>query len=73
MTELIETFPKLWFSKRNVETGIVFEDVISNKNCPDWDTTPLSQLNIKATKRIDYLNTCMPGGWEYKMIGWRVE
>ena len=72
MNDQIYELPKLWFSKRNVETGIVFEDVISNKNCPNWDQTPLALLNSKAKKRIDYLNTCMPGKWEYQLIGWRV-
>lgn len=65
--------PELWFIKRNVETGIVFEDVITNKNCPGWDNTPFAQLNLKAKQRIDYLNTCMPGKWEYKLIGWKAK
>lgn len=64
--------PELWFSKRNVKTGIVFDDIISNKNCPDWDNTPFSQLNRKAEQRINYLNKCMPNEWEYRLIGWRV-
>jgi hypothetical protein len=64
--------PNLWFSKQNIETGIVFEDVITNKNCPGWDQTPFCELNSKAKQRIDYLNKCMPGKWQYKLIGWKV-
>lgn len=65
--------PKLWFSKRHIETGIVFKDVFSNTNCPNWDDTPLAQLNLKAKQRIDYLNTRMPDKWEYRIIGWKIE
>lgn len=65
--------PELWFSKRHIETGIVFDGVFSNVNCPNWDDTPLSQLNHKAKQRIDYWNTCMLDKWEYRIIGWKIE
>lgn len=65
--------PELWFSTRNIETGMMFENVISNINCPDWNNTPFAQLNLKAKQQIDYWNTCMPGKWEYRLIGWKVE
>jgi hypothetical protein len=65
--------PQLWFSTTDLETGIVFEDKISWKNCLDWDKTPFEMLNIKAKTRIDELNTKMPDVWKYELIGWRIE
>lgn len=71
MNQLNEEMPKLWFSKRHIETDIVFEDVFTNKNCNGWDKTPISELNNKAKQRIEYLNACLPNKWEYKIIGWK--
>lgn len=67
------SFPQLWFSKKSVETGISFEEPFSEKNCLGWNAVPLQELNSLAQRRIDHLNSCMPGKWEYSIIGWRIE
>lgn len=64
--------PQLWFARRNVETGIIFEDAFSNKNCPGWDKSPFEAMHKLAFERIKELNTKMPGQWEYSIIGWRI-
>lgn len=64
--------PELWFKRTHVESGRVFEDLITRFNCPSRDVTPFGQLNTRAQSRIAELNTKMPGVWLYELIGWRI-
>ncbi len=66
------TFPYLYFRKTHKETQISFDDRFSGKNLPQWNQTPLCELETLARARIDYWNSVV-SNWQYEILGWRVE
>lgn len=63
--------PQLWYVKRHIETGVVFEEPISERMCKGWDSVPLKECMKVALNRLSVLNEHLEGKWEYAILGWR--
>ena len=62
----------LYFRKTHKETGTVFEEPFSDKNCPGWIHTPRIELEAKAQARVAYWNHKLKA-WHYEIVGWRFQ
>jgi hypothetical protein len=63
--------PELWFMKQHKETGAVFKDKFTDKNCPYWTEFAFKDLHRMAKKRINHWNAQLID-WRYTIIGWEI-
>lgn len=63
--------PQLWIAKRHVESGVVFEEPITDRMLKGWSSTPLNECMFAAETRLGQLNEKLAGQWEYAIVGWR--